>query len=208
MIRFVALGLTGLFTLAAAPVPPAPPAPPAPAAAPVAPDAPRSPAGAAPAAPAAPHVIIIKDGKVISDGMAGGSNVQVITTGDGEKGGKQVKTIIMTRHDGAEGAPGAKRIIVRCIKKAKLVDGKEVVTEASKDCENLDMPDVDKITADAMKQAGVEIAMIRPTIESALREARAEIAADTDLSADQKARALAGIDTAIKETLKDKPAAK
>jgi ElaB/YqjD/DUF883 family membrane-anchored ribosome-binding protein len=208
MIRFSALGLTGLLTLAAAPVPPAPPAPLAAVAAPAAPDAPRSPAGAAPAAPAAPQVIVIKDGKVIMDGKNAGTNVRVITTGDGAKDGKQVKTIIMTRHDGAEGAPAAKRIIVRCIKKAKLVDGKEVITESSKDCENIDLPDVDKITADAMKEAGVEIAMIRPTIESALREARAEIAGNNDLSADQKAKALAGIDTAIRETMKDKPAAK
>jgi bla regulator protein BlaR1 len=206
MIRSAALGLAGLLTLAAAPVPPAPPAPPAPVAAPAAPDAPRSPAGAAPAAPAAPHVIIIKDGKVISDGMTGGSNVQVITTGDG-KDGKQIKTVVLHRQDGA-GTPGVKRIIVRCIKKAKLVDGKEVVTEASKDCDNIDMPDVNKITADAMKEAGVEIAMIRPTIESALREARAEIAGNSDLSAEQKAKALAGIDTAIRETMKDKPGAK
>ena len=182
------------------------PVPPALAAAPAAP--------VPPAPPAAPQVIIIKDGKVIMDGKTPGTNVRVITTGDRDmgskdKGGKQVRTIIMTHAEpGAAPAAGGKRIMIRCIKKAQLVDGKPVVSEASKDCENLDLPDIDAITADAMKEAGVEIAMIRPTVEAALREARAEIAGNTDLSPDQRAKALAGIDIAIKETLKDKPALK
>jgi hypothetical protein len=129
--------------------------------------------------------------------------------GSKDKGGKQVRTIIMTHAEpGAAPAAGGKRIMIRCIKKAQLVDGKPVVSEASKDCENLDLPDIDAITADAMKEARVEIAMIRPTVEAALREARAEIAGNTDLSPDQRAKALAGIDIAIKETLKDKPALK
>ena len=211
--------LTGGLLLTAsgsAPVPPAPVAPVVPLA-PVAPGVPLAPvapvatavAPVPPAPPAAPHVIVIKDGKVIMDGQRPGANVRVIETRTGDASGKQVKTIIMTRIDGdAAAAPGGKRVIMRCKKTARIENGKPVITEASKDCDVADLPNIDLMTAGAMQKAGVEFAMIKPTIETALRSARAEIAGNSDLSADQRARALAGIDIAIKETLKDKPPAK
>ncbi|OYU13851.1 MAG: hypothetical protein CFE37_14005, partial [Alphaproteobacteria bacterium PA4] len=126
---------------AAAPTPPVPAAPPAPAAAPAPP--------APPAPPAAPHVIVIKDGKVVMDGKTSGSTVRVIETGDAGKPGKQVKTIIMTRGDGPAELAGkdGKRIIVRCFKTARVENGKPVTSDASPDCETIDMPDVEKLTA-------------------------------------------------------------
>ncbi len=191
----------GGLVLTASGTAPAPPAPTAPAVAPT-PPAPPVP----PAPPAAPHIIVVKDGKVIMDGKRPGRDVEVIETRDGDGSGKRVKTIIMTR--GEPGDAGGKRIIVRCIKKMRLENGKPVTSEASKDCDAVDMPDINAITAEAMQEAGVQIAMVRPTIEHALQSARAEIAGNADLSADQRAKALAGIDIAIKETLKDKPPAK
>jgi beta-lactamase regulating signal transducer with metallopeptidase domain len=220
-VSAVALAGAGLLLTASGSAPPplAPLAPLAPVKAatppaavpPPAPVAPRATAvaPAPPAPPAAPHVIIIKDGKLVMDGQHPGSDVRVIEAGDGARSPKQVKTIIMTRSEGdAPAAAGEKRLIMRCIKTVRIENGKSVTREAPKDCDAADLPEIDLMSAGAMQQAGVEIAMIKPTIESTLRRARAEIAGNSDLSADQRARALAGIDTAIKETLQDKPSAK
>ncbi len=203
-----ALALVGgglvLTASGSAQTPPAPvvaPAPPAPVVAPPAPVPPVP-----PAPPAVPHVIVIKDGKVIMDGKRPGRDVEVIETRDGDGNGKRVKTIIMTR--GEPGNAGGKRVVVRCIKKMRLENGKPVTSEASQDCDDIDMPDINAITAEAMQEAGVQIAMIRPTIEHALQSARVAIEENRDLSADQRAKALAGLDIAIKETFKDKSPAK
>lgn len=158
-----------------------------------------------------PRIVIIKDGAIGTDGKINGDDLHVIEGTPPGMDGKQISTIIMTRSQagaaGAASAPGGKRIIVRCIKTARIENGKTVVADAGKGCADIGSPDIDALTADAMRDAGVELAMIKPTIESTLKSARAEIMGNTDLSADQRARALAGIDIAIKETLKDKPPA-
>ena len=188
----------------AAPTPPVSATPPAPVVAP-----------AAPAAPAAPHVqtIVIKNGNVISGGD------------DNAAGAPMVRKVIIMQHGGdgaAMAAPdGAKRrIVIRCIKKATMVDGKMVTSDSAKDCENIDNLDIDATVAKAMAEAGMAKAeagsamdkagmtmvMIQPTIDRALASARVAILATAGLSADQRAKALAGIDEAQRQTATDKPA--
>ena len=202
------LVLTASGSAQAIPAPPAPAAaPPAPAAAPTAPAAaPTVPAppvpAAAPAPPAPPQVIIIRDGKISKDGAIVADGIKVIGSDPG-KGGTQIKTIIMTRTDrGAAAAVGGRRVVVRCIRTARIENGKTVVTDATSDCASPDLLDIGAITAEAMQEAGVQTAMVRPTIAAALREARADIAGNSDLSVDQRVMALAGLDIAIKENFK------
>ncbi|MFZ4110243.1 MAG: hypothetical protein ACOYKQ_07210 [Polymorphobacter sp.] len=204
-LAFVAGGL--LLTASGTAAAPAALAAPA---APVAPESRAAPVSpAAPAQPVSPRIIIIKDGAISIDGKIKADDLHAPEGTPPGKGGKQIKTIIMTHTEPGTAAPaGGKRVVVRCIKTARIENGKTVVTDASKDCAIADMPDINAITAEAMQEAGVQIAMIRPTIEHALQSARVAIEENRDLSADQRAKALAGLDIAMKETLKDKSPAK
>ena len=188
-------------------------------------------ASAAPAAPAAPQVrtIIIKKGQVISSG--GGTVIITDDKPDADGGKHSVRKIIILQPGGvnsvsmipAEGGKGQKsRVIIRCVTKATMKDGKLVTTDSAKDCENIDTMDINASVAKAMAEtgmakdgatmaiadAGMGMVMIQPTIDRALASARAAIVATAGLSADQRAKALAGIDEAQRQTAKDGTASK
>jgi len=89
-----------------------------------------------------------------------------------------------------------RRIVVRCVKKedGEGQDGHRRIQPVI--AKNIDAMGIDAKIAKVMGEAGMTMAMIQPTIDRTLAGARASIAASTDLSADQRAKAFANIDEA------------
>ena len=89
-----------------------------------------------------------------------------------------------------------RRIAVRCVKKRRWRRARWSSPNSASDRENIDTMGIDAKIAKVMGEAGMTMAMIQPTIDRTLAGARASIAATTDLSADQRAKAFANIDEA------------
>lgn len=173
---------------------PAPPAPPVAAE----PAAPRAPA-AAPEAPAAPARVE--------------RYVYRSTEGGKEKDDKRVTKIVMVRADGSSfetkmpdiDAIRASVPEVRNGKCADTADGKPVVEKFERDgkkvmivCSNR----IEKITINAERAAVDAKRMGMRSAMMGLRMARRSIESQSDLSAEQRAKALKGIDEAIAEVEK------
>ncbi|WP_273463318.1 M56 family metallopeptidase [Sandarakinorhabdus limnophila] len=209
----------------APPAPPAPPAhvsPPAPVSPPaaVSPPAPVSPP-AAPSAPAAPKVmvfthkidgkdgkpgqpgekivrkIIMKDGKVVSDETSGdgpqvmmmhgggpGEMVKVMETAEGKK-------MVMIRHQEMADMAGKHAALAGKDVEARMA---EVKTRMRARCES----DGVKLPADAdMAQFATCGMEMQKKVREAMASARVAIEKSRDLSAEQRAAALKGIDAAM-----------
>lgn len=207
LLAVTGLAAGGLIATAsgAQPAPPAPPPPPAPPAAPAA-KAPPAP----PAAPAAPKVmlfhhkidgkpgkdgekivrkLVIKDGKVITDEIKGGEPhmmmhgaghdemVKVLETAEG-------KQVMMIRHQEIAEKAGKEAQARIAETKARL--------RARCDAEGVKLPaDAD---FGALATCGGEM---QRKMREAMASARAAIEASKDLSAEQRAAALKGIDHAM-----------
>jgi bla regulator protein BlaR1 len=223
LLAVTGLAAGGLIATAsgAQPVPPAPPAPPSPAPvsppSAVSPPAPVSPP-AAPAAPAAPKVmmfkhhgegkdakpgqkivrtVIMKDGKVIADDSKGDGPHVMMMHGGGP--GDMVKVM--------ETAEGKKMVMIRHQEMAEMAGkhaamaGKMAETRIAKvkarmraRCEGEGV----KLPADAdfdqLATCGMEM---QKKLQAAMASARAAIEKSRDLSAEQRAAALKGIDAAM-----------
>lgn len=175
---------------------PAPPAPPSPQSAPVAPEAPEAPEP--PAAPEGPAKIRTYSYSYSSDGK------------DKAKDGKRVTRIVMVHADGSrteKDMPDIEELRaripeVRNGKCAETADGKPVVENFERDgkkimivCSNR----IEKITVQAEKAAFEAKKMGMRSATIGLQVARRSIESQPDLSPEQRARALKGIDEAIAE---------
>jgi bla regulator protein blaR1 len=138
------------------------------------------------------------------------------TEGGKEKDGKRVTKIVMTRADGSSfetkipdvDAIRASVPEVRNGKCADTTDGKPVVEKFERDgkkvmiiCSNR----IEKITVEAQKVAIDARRMGMQSAMMGLRMARRSIEGQFDLSTEQRANALKGIDEAIAEVEKSVP---
>ncbi len=176
---------------------PAPPAPPAPSSATV-PAAPPAPA-AAPEAPEVPTRVRVY--RVTDDGK------------DGPKEGKRVTKIVMVHADGSRTEKDMPDIAeiqaripeIRNGKCAETTDGKPVVENFEKDgkkimivCSNR----IEKITVNAERASFEAKRVGMRSAAMGLQIARRQIESQPDLSPEQRAKALKGIDEAIAEVAK------
>lgn len=171
---------------------PAPPAPPAAAEAPEAPDAPAAPE--APALADGPHKIE--------------RHVHRYSTDD-EKDGKQIRKMVIVRADGSKDEiampdPEAIRISIPEIRDGKCGkgDGKPTVEHRKDGDKKIMIICTDRIEMAAADARSMAIRHKTLGLESArmgLRMARRSIESETNMTADERAKALKGIDEAMAE---------
>ncbi|MDT8759380.1 M56 family metallopeptidase [Sphingomonas psychrotolerans] len=176
---------------------PAPPAPPAPAAAPEAPEPPE--AAEAPEAPSAPHKPHV---------------YRFSTSEDGKKDGKKIRKMVIVRTDGSKDEIAMPdmppiRVFAPDIRDGKCGKGEPTVEHRKNGDKNVMIICTDRI--EAMSENATRLAMRHKAfgLESArmgLRMARRSIEAESDLSAEERARALKGIDAAEAELAKQRDA--
>lgn len=172
------------------------PPPPPPVAAPAAPELPEAPAAGAPGRHVERHVYRYSD-----DGKD-----------KGDKDGKRVKKIVIVRADGSTTETMMPDMEKMMADMPQIRDGNcgggsqptvEQRTEGNKRIMIICTDRIQRVSMDATRMAGEQKRFAMRSAEMSLRHARRTIESDASLSADERAKALKGVDEALVEIGKD-----